>query len=203
MTTPAPLTPDAIIALIRQADRLEAFPRAGFVLSRVPMPESVAAHAYGVCLTAMLLGEALAERPDPPALDRALLLEMAILHDLSEAVTTDIPWPVKRFIGRQHVKEAEHRAAEHLLAPVSPRLLAIVARYEAGSCLESRTVHAADRIQMMIKVLQYETAGLGDLRRFWLQEANFNDHGLPEARAIFDRLKAHHAAGDWPVGDFD
>ena len=201
---PAPdLTEDKIIGLLRQADRLEAFPRSGSVLSRVPQPESVAAHAYGVCLASMLLADAVAARRDAPALDRALLLEMAILHDLSEAITTDIPWPVKRFMGRDEVKAAESRAAEQLLAPISPRYVQLVQRYELGTCLESRIVHAADKIQMMVKVLQYERAGLGDVSRFWLKEANFKDYGLPEARAIFDRLKRHHTEGDWPVGDFD
>ncbi len=198
-----PFDPDVIISTLRQADRLEAFPRTGYVLSRVPQPESVAAHSYGVCLASLLLADAVLARPEPPEVDRGLVLEMAVLHDLSEAVTTDIPAPVKAYIGRDVVKAAEHRAAQQLLGPLQPRYLQVLDRYEACDCVESRVVHAADRIQMMVKVLQYEAAGVGDLRRFWQYERNFHDWDLPEAAAIFDRLKQHHRDKDWPVGDFD
>lgn len=204
--TGEPITAEAVdrmVSLLRQADRLESFPRSGYVLSRVPQPESVAAHAYGVCLASLLLADAVLARPSPPALDRGLVLEMAVLHDLSEAITTDIPAPIKKMLGRDQVKAAERRAAEQLLSPFGARYSAVVARYEATSCLESRVVHAADRVQMFVKVLQYEAAGLGDLRRFWAHESNFKDYGLPEARALFERLKRHHAEGDWPIGDFD
>lgn len=201
--TPTPEHIDRVVSLLRQADRLESFPRSGYVLSRVPQPESVAAHAYGVCLASLLLADAVLSRPEPPSLDRGLVLEMAVLHDLSEAITTDIPAPIKKMLGRDHVKAAERRAADKLLSPFGERYSAVLERYEATSCLESRVVHAADRVQMFVKVLQYEAAGLGDLRRFWAHEGNFKDYGLPEARAIFARLKRHHAAGDWPIGDFD
>jgi putative hydrolase of HD superfamily len=203
MTTADDFSPETILALLRQADRLESFPRSGYVLSRVPMPESVAAHAYGVCLVSMLLADAVKARTQSPSMDRGLLLEMAILHDLSEAMTTDIPWPVKRLMGRAEVKRAESEAARHMLSPLSGRYVEVVERYEKGQCLESRIVHAADKIQMMVKVLQYERAGLGDLDRFWSKDANFKDQGLPEARAILERLKRYRQEGDWPVSDFD
>ncbi|MEL6177355.1 MAG: HD family hydrolase [Myxococcota bacterium] len=191
---------EAILELLRQADLLEALPRTGYLYSRVPQPESVAAHAYGVCLVALVLTDAIAKRPDPPELDRAVVLEMAILHDMAEALITDIPSPIKRFMGRTQVKDAERRALMSMVDQVEPRYLKLWDRYEAGACLESRVVHVADTIQMMVKVLQYEAAGLGDLRRFWNNAAGFNDRGIPEARAILDRIRAYHDDGDWPGG---
>lgn len=200
------LSPEALeraLSVLRQADRLETFPRAGYVLSRVPQPESVAAHSYGVCLASLLLCDAIAARPEPPPLDRALVLEMAILHDLSEAVTTDIPAPVKAFLGKKEVHAAELRAAEKLLSPLGGRHLEVLGRYEACACLESRVVHAADKLQLMLKVLQYEAAGLGDLRRFWAHPSNQNDYELPEARWLQARLRRFHDERDWPIGDFE
>lgn len=189
---------DATLALLRQADLLEALPRTGYLFSRVPRPESVAAHAYGVCLVSMVLADAIARRDSPPDLDRAALLEMALLHDLGEAMTTDIPSPIKKFLGREHVKEGERRAVEHMVADVEPRYVELWTRYEACACLESRVVHAADTIQMMVKVLQYEAAGQGDLRRFW--SGTLDDRGLPEARALLNRIRRYHVEGDWPAG---
>lgn len=200
MTTDASPDIDAVLTLLRSADLLEALPRTGYLYSRVPQPESVAAHSYGVCLVALVLVDLILKRPDPPEIDRALVLEMAILHDMAEALTTDIPSPIKRFMGREHVKAGERRALEVMVRGVEPRYLAVWDRYEAGGCLESRVVHVADSIQMMLKVLQYEVAGLGDLRRFWKHEGNFDDQGIPEARALLERIRAHHEAGDWPTG---
>lgn len=194
---------EAVISVLRQADRLETFPRTGYVLSRVPQPESIAAHAYGVCLASLLLAEMIEARDPAPPLDRALLLEMAVLHDLSEAVTTDIPAPVKAFLGKEAVHAAELSAAQRLLAPLRGRHMDTLRRYEACQCLESRVVHAADKIQLLLKVLQYEAAGVGDVRRFWVHEGNRDAYGLPEAEAIQARLLRFHQDGDWPIGDFD
>ena len=189
---------DATLALLRQADMLESLPRTGYLFSRVPAPESVAAHAYGVCLVSMVLADAIGRRASPPSLDRSLMFEMALLHDLGEAITTDIPSPIKTFLGRSHVKAGERRAISSMVTDVEPRYVDVWERYEANVCLESRVVHAADTIQMMVKVLQYETAGLGDLRRFW--SGDLKDQGLPEARALLDRIVQHHVEGDWPAG---
>ncbi len=198
--------PDAIervLSVLRQADRLESFPRTGYVLSRVPQPESIAAHVYGVAMTSLLLADMILARPEPPQVDRAMVMEMALLHDLSEAVTTDIPAPVKAFLGRESVHAAERRAAQQLLSPLGDRYLGVLDRYEATACLESRIVHAADKVQLMLKVVQYQAAGVGDLRRFWKHEGNFKSYDLPEAEALHARLKRYHDEGDWPVGDFD
>jgi putative hydrolase of HD superfamily len=199
---PSPDRVEAALSVLRQADRLESFPRTGYVLSRVPQPESIAAHAYGVCLATLVLLDLIAERPDPPSPDRALALEMAILHDISEAVTTDIPAPIKVFLGRDAVREAEREAASALLAPLGPRYAPLLARYDACQCLESRVVHAADKLQLLLKVLQYEAAGLGDLRRFWEHPGNANAYGIPEAEALQARLRRYHDERDWPLGDF-
>ena len=196
----APEDVEALLGLMRQADLLDALPRTGYLYSRVPQPESVAAHSYGVCLVAMLLADRIARREEPPEIDRAMVLEMAILHDLGEALTTDIPSPIKRFLGRAEVKKGERRALESMVSHIEPRYVEIWSRYEASACLESRIVHVADTIQMMVKVLQYEAAGLGDLRRFWKHEGNFNDRGIPEAKVILARICKYHEEGDWPAG---
>ena len=67
MTNPSqPFDPEVLLTLVRQADRLEALPRTGYLVSRVPLPESIAAHSYGVALVAMLLADAVADRPGSP-----------------------------------------------------------------------------------------------------------------------------------------
>lgn len=200
MTTPH-FDPDALLTALRIADRLEVLPRMGWVISRVPQPESVAAHGFGVCLTAMLLMDAVARRSPPPPLDRARVLEIAIVHDLAEALTTDIPAPVKRRLGQAAVHDVEREATAELLGALEPRYVALWEEYASGDSLEARIVKAADKLQMMMKVLQYERTGQGDLSRFWKHPGNQNDYGVPEARALFERIRAHHEGGTWPGED--
>ncbi len=193
--------PDAILDLLRHADRLEALPRTGWVVSRVANPESVAAHAYGVVLTTLTLCDAIRARPEPPPLDVGRALSIATLHDIAESLITDIPSPVKRRIGAKAVLDAEREAARELLLPLSPRYVELWEEYADGQTLEARVVKAADRLQMMIKALQYERVGRGDLTRFWARAYNLNDYGLPEARALFERLLQHRADRSWPYED--
>jgi hypothetical protein len=67
--------------------------------------------------------------------------------------------------------------------------------------MEARIVHAADKVQLFVKVNQYHAAGFTGVDRFWKNAASGDDCGLPEARALLDRLAEHHADGTWPVGD--
>lgn len=83
---------NAVIAFLSYGIQLKQMPRTGWVQRGVPGAENVAAHSYGVVLTALTL----AELVDEP-LDLARLLALATLHDLPEALTSDIPSPVKRF----------------------------------------------------------------------------------------------------------
>ncbi len=195
------MTADDALALLRHADMLEALPRTGWITSRVPSPESIAAHSYGVAFTVMLLLDRIAARTPPPTVDRGRALEMALLHDLGEAILTDIPSPVKRFAGREAMKAAERRAVAHMTDSADPRYLALYDEYSAATTLESRVVHAADKIQLFVKASQYGAAGFAGVERFW--SGGDDDAGLPEARELLDRLRAHHAEGTWPSGDWE
>lgn len=198
-----PYDPTALLRLVRQADRLEALPRTGYLISRVPLPESIAAHSYGVALVALLLADAVSRRLAPSTVDRATVLTMALIHDIQESLTTDVPSPVKGALGREIFAVAERRAAHALLGAFGDQYTPIWDEYEQGTSLEARIVRAADRIQMFVKVLQYERAGLGDTERFWGHPESLHDHAIPEARVILDRLVEHHVNGDWPSEDTD
>lgn len=187
-----------LLRFVHRLERLESFPRSGWLACGVDRPESIAAHVHGVALISMWLAEAVDED-----VDVARVLKIALLHDISEALTTDLPWPVKKFIGTSAVADAEARATDEVLqhAP-DPSWLDAARAYRDLDGIEARIVKAADRIQMLCKSLQYRSQHRGDVERFWQVERNFEDFGIPFVRQVLDELRAAHDQGDWFANDF-
>jgi putative hydrolase of HD superfamily len=179
---------ERIVDLILELDVLERLPRMGFLLQGITHPENVAAHCYGVALTAMLMTDAL---QGPVNALRAL--RMALLHEVSEARITDLPYRTLGYIDPQTKSAAESRAAQDLLGPIDDAYVSLWEEFEAAETLEARIVRAADKIQMMVKVLRYEREGRGSLADFWLNtEYNENDWGVGLARNLFEEIRRRH-----------
>jgi putative hydrolase of HD superfamily len=189
---------DKLLRLVARTERLEGFPRTGWMVCGVQGPESVAAHAWETTIIAMWL----ADHIDEPV-DAEKVLRTALLHDVGEAMLTDLPWPVKEFIGAEAIAEGEARAVDAVLADAPASWREAVATYERADALEARIVKAADRIQMLAKSLQYRSQQRGDVRRFWEGERNFDDFGIPLVRAVLDRLRQHWDDDDWYAAHFD
>lgn len=187
---------DAIFRFISRIQRLEALPRTGWLVSGVVQPESVAAHAYEVAMIALWLADELDE-----AVDVERVLRIALLHDVGEALTSDVPLPVKRLLGRDDFRRAETRAVATVVADAPSDWTLPVAEYDAAETLEARIVKGADRIQMLARALAYEAAGRGDLRRFWKRPQP--DYGIALVGTIIDRLFEMRDRGAWYPADFD
>lgn len=189
---------DELLRLIARTERLESFPRAGWVVCGVQGPESVAAHVWEMTIVAMWL----ADHIDEPV-DTERVLRIALLHDIGEALLTDLPWPVKEFLGSDVVADGEARAVDQVLADAPDAWREAVGAYEAADSLEARLVKAADRIQMLAKSLQYRAQQRGDVRRFWSHGRNFDDFGIPLVAAIMQRLRQHWDDEDWYTAHYD
>jgi putative hydrolase of HD superfamily len=111
---------------------------------------------------------------------------MALIHDAAEARTGDVPMPNKT----PGVSEALHRLERDLVdGMLPPAYRELWREAEAGASLEARIVKAADKIQMMIKVVRYERTRGAQLGEFWDNPGNFRHMDLPEARAVFARIR--------------
>jgi putative hydrolase of HD superfamily len=189
---------DDLLRLVARTERLESFPRSGWVVCGVQGAESVAAHVYETTLIAMWLADRVEEN-----VDTEKVLRIALLHDIGETLLTDLPWPVKMFIGKEAIADGEARAVDEVLADAPQGWREAVSAYEDADTLEARIVKAADRIQMLAKSLQYRTQGRGDVQRFWEGTRNFEDYGIPLVRAVLDRLREHWDNDDWYPADYD
>ncbi len=189
---------DSLLRLVARTERLEGFPRTGWVVCGVQGPESVAAHVWEMTVVAMWLADHVDEEVD---VER--VLRIALLHDIGEALLTDLPWPVKKFLGAEAIAQGEARAVDTVLTDAPDTWRKAVGAYEAATTLEARIVKAADRIQMLAKALQYRSQGRGDVRRFFEEGRSFDDFGIPLVRAVLDRLREHWENDDWFPAHFD
>jgi putative hydrolase of HD superfamily len=178
------LDPDRIIDVLTAADPLSDLPRTGWILRGVPSPESLADHSWGVAMVAMFLVDML--RADGETVDGEKVLRMALLHDIAEARTGDVPMPNKT----PQMSEALHQLETAIVDDMLPPEHAGIWREaEAGESLEARVVKAADKIQMMIKLTIYECRRGADLHEFWANPKNERHMDLPQARALFAAIR--------------
>src|ERR671914_48325 len=103
-----------MISTLLEAQRLKRLDRTGWVLCGLPAgAESVAAHSYGVALTAMLLADEVRARGAEVDVER--VLRIALLHDLQETRTGDMPRTVADYYGAETRKAAERAAFDDLM----------------------------------------------------------------------------------------
>lgn len=149
--------------LCRQIAILKLLPRSGWLQRGVGLPESIAAHSYGVGVLALATAGLF------PDLDRGRILGLALVHDIGEALLTDLPRTAQNLLGKGVKQEAERRAAEAVLAtlPNGADLVGLWSEYLAGATGEARLVKALDRIELLAQALAYEQAGNRNLAEFW------------------------------------
>jgi putative hydrolase of HD superfamily len=163
--------------------QLKQTARTGWGQRGVSPAESVADHSYGVAFIVIVLAPQLDE---PVDLGKALA--MAVLHDLPEALTGDIPSPVWRMMPDNIKPETEERAMRQIMddAPISGELLAIWHELKLAQTTEAQLVRDADKIDLCMQALIYEQqSGNQRLTEFWQNPADFY---FAQSRALYDAL---------------
>jgi 5'-deoxynucleotidase YfbR-like HD superfamily hydrolase len=158
--------------------RLKAVPRVGWLLRGVRDVESVAAHTFGVAFIAMLLADRAVARGLPVNVER--VLRMALLHDLSEVRTGDLPNTIKQYFESSMLKAADERVVTDILTKLGVDgngYLQIWRDYEDRVSLEARLVKAADKLDLLLQAYEYEKGGARNLQEFW-ESADLDFAGL-------------------------
>jgi len=181
-----------VIKLLTELMRLKAVPRLGWLLRGVRDVESVAAHSFGVAFIAMLIADRARQRGMRVDVER--LLRLALLHDLTEARTGDLPSTIKSYYEPAALKAADERVAVEMLADLGPlgeQYLELWRDYEHRASLEARIVKAADKLDLLLQAREYEQGGARGLQEFWENaEADFSGLGVEELIAdLVERLK--------------
>jgi len=172
-----------MLSVLLELQRLKRLDRTGWVLRGLPAgAESVAAHSFGVALAAMLLADEAAARGVEVNAER--VLRLALLHDLAEARTGDMPRTVADYYGKDVRKRAERAAFDDMTRELSKaqgaRYSELHEDYEERASLEARLVKAADVVDLLAQALMFERAGARGLDEFW-EGALERDFGLEGA----------------------
>lgn len=166
---------------LHRSGGLKTTPRTGW-LDRGIGPaesESVADHTFRTALLAWLTAAL------DPSLDAARVLQLALLHDLAEAVTgdhppydpaelpqDDDPEALRTFLDRRHVRSDARRDAKrraesaamvdmlsNLPIALATPLSKLWAELEDGATPESRFVKQADKLETYLQSREYQAAG--------------------------------------------
>ncbi|MGH2537895.1 MAG: HD domain-containing protein [Candidatus Promineifilaceae bacterium] len=173
-----------LVRLLRHGVQLKQTERSGWARRGVPRPESVAEHTFGVAFIAL----ALAGQIEEP-LDLGRLLALALLHDLPEALTGDIPRPVWRYLPAGSKAEAERAALAAMLdGEAGAGWLALWQELQAAESAEARLVKDADRLDLLLQASIYaQQSGNRRLEEFWGRREPFY---YPAAAAVAQALAA-------------
>jgi putative hydrolases of HD superfamily len=160
---------DSTLSLLIELQRLKRLDRTGWTLRGLPNgTESVAAHSFGVGVTAMLLADLL--RAKGVTLDVEKILRVSLLHDWAEVRVGDMPKTATEFFGAEARRSAETAAFAQMVERVDSSdetYKSLLEDYEHRRSLEAKLVKIADVIDLLVEALALERAGARGLDEFW------------------------------------
>lgn len=153
-----------LLSLYQLVGLLKKTKRTGWVCSNVALPESIADHMYRMSLMAMTAPQA--------GVNNTHAMELALVHDLAEAIVGDIT-PLDGVSKEdKHRLESDamlkitrdHFAADH---KTGQKILSLWAEYEVGETLDAKFVKQLDKLEMLIQADEYERDQNLDLSDFF------------------------------------
>lgn len=149
-----------LIEFLVHAGEMKKTRRTGWVLHKVPNPESVAEHSFRTALMAYVLADELNA-------DGNKLVKMALVHDLGEAIIGDIAVIDPQHANKVHKEREAIKKLSGLLSD-GEEMATLWEEYEAKSTREAQLVRELDKLEMMVQALEYEKAHPKvDLQGFW------------------------------------
>lgn len=155
-----------IINLARHGETLKRVIRSGWALAGVSRvrDESISEHSFGAALLSLLISKELLS--EGYAVDLGKVASMALIHDLPESFTSDIP-RTKYKLGGEILSEGKRIAEKEAISLIVGSSLSFKDWIEGLwgeigklSSVESRIVSCADTLDMLIHALALERSGV-------------------------------------------
>jgi len=143
---------DRIVDFLFEVGMLERTPRSGWQFLPGAASESVAEHVFSTAMVAFALA-----RLDG-TVDRARVVDLALVHDLAEARTGDL-----NYMNQRYVQANEGAAVADLTRdlPFAGELAALLAEFRAGTTREAILARDADQLQLLLRLKGELDAGHG------------------------------------------
>lgn len=146
---------------------MKAIPRSGWISHGIAIQdvESVADHSFSTCALSLLMSDLEVRGGKRVNVER--VLRLALLHDMSESLTFDISKEYLHYLGQRGIaikSELERAAWKHIADGLNdPHLrrayTQLQREFVAERTIESRLVHAADRLDILLQVVEYRRRG--------------------------------------------
>jgi len=130
---------------LRRAEGLKTKLRSGFLTDGTP--ESTAAHSWRLALWVMIFADQF------EGLNIQRMLELAVIHDLGEAISGDIPAPLQTD-GADKLDQERRDLAEvlgSLPEADRERMISIWEEYETGETPEAKWIKAFDKLETILQ----------------------------------------------------
>ncbi len=153
-----------IIRIARHGEALKRVERTGWALAGVSRArsESVGEHSYGTALLSILIAKSLIDIK--VRVDLSKVASIALIHDLPESLTSDIPLAFTQLGGERTSrikKEAEKEAISHIAQNSFKKWFQeIWLDLEKIESIESKIVAGADILDMLIHAVALEISGV-------------------------------------------
>ncbi|PVU94308.1 hypothetical protein BB561_002650 [Smittium simulii] len=136
--------------------------RTGWINSNIPNPESIADHMYRMGIMAMAI--------DDPSIDTNRAVQIAIVHDIAEAVVGDIT-PYDN-VSKHEKYQLELNGVQKIKQVLgntnfSDKIEELWLEYEQGQTIEARLVKDLDKFEMITQAYEYEIANGVKLQSFF------------------------------------
>ena len=168
---------EAILSFIEEIGILKSLPRTGWLIHGIKNGESIADHCYRMTLLSMLLADTLVAKG--MKLDTEKVMRLSLLHEIAEARIGDIPFTVLTYIPEEVKEIGERKAVTSMLekfGSIGKWYQELWEEFEQNKTIEAKLVRAADKLELMIQVLEYEKLGYQSLNQFW--ENDWNQRGF-------------------------
>ena len=168
---------EAILSFIEEIGILKSLPRTGWLIHGIKNGESIADHCYRMTLLSMLLADTLVAKG--MKLDTEKVMRLSLLHEIAEARIGDIPFTVLTYIPEEVKEIGERKAVTSMLekfGSIGKWYQELWEEFERNETIEAKLVRAADKLELMIQVLEYEKLGYQSLNQFW--ENDWNQRGF-------------------------
>ncbi len=114
----------SLLEALIELQTLDRVPRTGYLLHGVSDPESVSEHSWHLVFLVWSLA------PRCPGVKTHRAMELALVHDVAEVRTGDLPSTASRYFPAGAKTQGETAAFDEILAPLGDRARHLFAEYQ-------------------------------------------------------------------------